>query len=86
MSGGVVSNDNFVPRNASVAGMKKTAGELIEKIPVEEKFEGSEIRVVAWCPICRKQFFSSAPGTIPEMRSSVVNTAVTHIRCFHPED
>ena len=66
--------------------MKKTAGELMETIPVEERFEGSELRVVAWCPVCQKQFFATAPGTIAEMRGVVVNTAITHVRCFHPED
>jgi len=86
MSRGVVSNDNFGPGHASVVEMKKTAGELIEKIPVEEKLEGAEIRVVALCPVCGKQFLSSLPGTVAEMRMSVVNTAVTHVRCFHPED
>jgi hypothetical protein len=66
--------------------MKKTAGELIEAIAVEEKIEGTEVRVVALCPVCGKQFPSTFPGSVAEMRTTVVNTAVTHIRCFHPED
>lgn len=71
---------------ASKATMKKTAGELIETIPVEETCEGAEFRVTAWCPVCRKRFSPGVPGTAAEMRTMVVNTAVTHIRCFHPED
>jgi hypothetical protein len=66
--------------------MKKTAGELSETISVEEKFEGAEIRIIAWCPVCRERFSPGVPGTAAEMRTMVVNTAVTHIRCFHPEN
>ncbi|MEO7414484.1 MAG: hypothetical protein ABIZ81_14120 [Opitutaceae bacterium] len=65
--------------------MKKTAGELIETIPVEEEARGAEIRVVAWCPVCRKQFVAPLGGNIAEARASAVNTAVAHIRCLHPE-
>lgn len=82
----VVFGENFPGEPASNFWMKKTAGELIETIPVEEKYEGAEIRVMAWCPVCQKRFSPGVPGTAAEMRTMVVNTAVTHIRCFHPED
>ena len=83
---GGVSGVNLAAGWASEGGMKKTAGELIEMIPVVEQYDGKEVRVVARCPVCHQTFSSTAPGTLSDLRATAVNSAVTHIRCVHPED
>jgi hypothetical protein len=86
MLGGVFSGANFVVPRTSESAMKKTAGELVEMIPVEERDDRNGPRVVAWCPLCQRQFSAQARNSFSELRAAAVNSVVTHIRCVHPEN
>jgi hypothetical protein len=65
--------------------MKRTAGELIEIIPIREEFKGATIQVSAICPFCGHEIQKVSPGNDEAVKEAALNGVISHIRCTHHE-